>query len=204
MKYTDYLNLKKPEGPDAYSVEDFNANADVLDGKVKAIDEKSADVTREEIACLSGVQSNIQKQFGALGKWLLHTHLSEFFVHPEEHQLPNRDFMYVLYKEPAHLLFFSMYIDRELKADEYGVVGLGQITEAYRPLFDVFGSGICGIETDYISVTLYIDQHGNINVLLPPGHANSSVYGLKASVLYPYGSGQLMLPDQERLEAEEL
>lgn len=37
MKYTDNLNLKKPEQTEFYDVDDFNANADILDAEVQAI-----------------------------------------------------------------------------------------------------------------------------------------------------------------------
>lgn len=37
MKYTDNLNLKKPEQTEFYDVDDFNYNADVLDAEVKSI-----------------------------------------------------------------------------------------------------------------------------------------------------------------------
>lgn len=205
MKFTDYLNLKKPEGQDAYSVEDFNANADALDGKLRAVDEKSADVTREELACLSGVQSNIQKQFGALKKWLLLTQMEQYFVHPEEYQSMDDGFVFVMYKESANLLSLSIYREKELTADEYGAIDLGQVTETYRPFYEAFGSGCCLIdETGYAHVTLYIDDYGNIKALLPPGHANATVYGLRVSVLYPYGTFEDMMPERERLEAEKL
>jgi parallel beta-helix repeat protein len=35
MKYTENYNLKKPEAEDFYNVEDFNDNADIIDGKLK-------------------------------------------------------------------------------------------------------------------------------------------------------------------------
>lgn len=37
MKYTDNLNLKKPEQTEFYNVDDFNENADILDAEIQGI-----------------------------------------------------------------------------------------------------------------------------------------------------------------------
>lgn len=39
MKYTENLNLNKPDRTDFYNVEDFNKNMDILDAKIKEIEE---------------------------------------------------------------------------------------------------------------------------------------------------------------------
>lgn len=35
MIYTEYYNMKKPERNDCYNVDDFNANADIIDAELK-------------------------------------------------------------------------------------------------------------------------------------------------------------------------
>lgn len=37
MKLTTNYSLKKPEGSDVVNIEDFNYNADIIDGKIKEI-----------------------------------------------------------------------------------------------------------------------------------------------------------------------
>src|SRR5690606_801737 len=39
MKYTENYNLKKPEAEDFYNVEDFNENADIIDKKLKDLED---------------------------------------------------------------------------------------------------------------------------------------------------------------------
>jgi hypothetical protein len=44
MTETEFLKLKKPAQTDYYNVDDFNENADILDGVLKDMDEKKADL----------------------------------------------------------------------------------------------------------------------------------------------------------------
>ncbi|ETT45207.1 hypothetical protein C162_21763 [Paenibacillus sp. FSL R7-269] len=46
MKTTSNLGLKKPEGTDLVDIDDLNANADILDTSVKALQDHAADTTR--------------------------------------------------------------------------------------------------------------------------------------------------------------
>src|SRR5690606_16579765 len=41
MKYTSNYNLKKPEGTDIVNIDDLNDNADILDQKLKEIENKA-------------------------------------------------------------------------------------------------------------------------------------------------------------------
>lgn len=41
MEYTQNYNLKKPGQEDFYNVEDFNENADIIDQKLKEIEDKT-------------------------------------------------------------------------------------------------------------------------------------------------------------------
>jgi len=45
VKYTSNYNLKKPEGTDIVNIDDLNDNADILDQKLKEIENK-ADETK--------------------------------------------------------------------------------------------------------------------------------------------------------------
>ena len=44
MEYTQNYNLKKPEQDDFYNVEDFNDNADIIDQKLKEIEDKTQNI----------------------------------------------------------------------------------------------------------------------------------------------------------------
>ena len=44
MKYTPNYGLKKPEQDDFYNVEDFNENADIIDQKLKEIEDKTQNI----------------------------------------------------------------------------------------------------------------------------------------------------------------
>ncbi|MBO8435126.1 MAG: phage tail protein, partial [Tyzzerella sp.] len=39
--YTENFRLKKPEPEDFYDIEDFNGNMDILDSKVKSLDDSN-------------------------------------------------------------------------------------------------------------------------------------------------------------------
>jgi hypothetical protein len=44
MEYTQNYNLKKPGQEDFYNVEDFNENADIIDQKLKEIEDKTQNI----------------------------------------------------------------------------------------------------------------------------------------------------------------
>lgn len=60
MTETDYLKLKKPDQADFYNVDDFNANADIVDAKLKEIDASKGQPGG--IATLDGSGKLAQKQ----------------------------------------------------------------------------------------------------------------------------------------------
>lgn len=41
MTKTDYLEMNKPDGPDFYDIDGYNENLEILDGKIKEIDENA-------------------------------------------------------------------------------------------------------------------------------------------------------------------
>lgn len=45
MNYTENYNLKKPAQTDYYDVDDFNANADITDAKLKDLYDRKAEIT---------------------------------------------------------------------------------------------------------------------------------------------------------------
>ncbi len=49
MKYTGNYNLKKPEGTDIVNVEDFNNNADIIDQKLKEIEDKTNNAPADSV-----------------------------------------------------------------------------------------------------------------------------------------------------------
>ena len=64
MKYTENYNLKKPEAEDFYNVEDFNENADIIDGELKNLEDNKVDVIiilRDEVDLNTVVKSGFYR-----------------------------------------------------------------------------------------------------------------------------------------------
>ena len=57
MQYTEHLGLKKPESTDFYDVDHFNSNADVIDAKLKDLENNKAEKSHTHIKSQVGLEN---------------------------------------------------------------------------------------------------------------------------------------------------
>ena len=68
MNYTEYMNLRKPEEDDFYSVEDINENAEKIDKKIKETDQQMKKNVEKTDAAVMKVEQSAEKVDAATKK----------------------------------------------------------------------------------------------------------------------------------------